>query len=90
MQRPRTGRRTPSTSTGTRGPGSARGPASRLGLPDTVVAVEVGNHAYSFGRYFDCDHQTVLVSGDSARSKMTKEQRAAGMGVWHTGQWLDR
>jgi pyruvate oxidase len=31
---------------------------------DAVIAVDVGNHAYSFGRYFDCrPGQSVLMSG---------------------------
>jgi thiamine pyrophosphate-dependent acetolactate synthase large subunit-like protein len=30
---------------------------------DAVVAVDVGNHAYSFGRYFECTTQSVLMSG---------------------------
>jgi thiamine pyrophosphate-dependent acetolactate synthase large subunit-like protein len=33
-------------------------------LPDdAVVAVDVGNHAYSFGRYFECARQSILMSG---------------------------
>jgi thiamine pyrophosphate-dependent acetolactate synthase large subunit-like protein len=30
---------------------------------DAVVAVDVGNHAYSFGRYFECRRHDVLMSG---------------------------
>ncbi|NQT11238.1 MAG: Rieske 2Fe-2S domain-containing protein, partial [Planctomycetes bacterium] len=30
---------------------------------DAVVAVDVGNNTYSFGRYFECKNQTVLMSG---------------------------
>jgi len=30
---------------------------------DAVVTVDVGNHAYSFGRYFEVDHQRILMSG---------------------------
>lgn len=30
---------------------------------DAVIAVDVGNHAYSFGRYFECDRHTVMMSG---------------------------
>jgi thiamine pyrophosphate-dependent acetolactate synthase large subunit-like protein len=30
---------------------------------DAVVAVDVGNNTYSFGRYFECTRQTVLMSG---------------------------
>jgi thiamine pyrophosphate-dependent acetolactate synthase large subunit-like protein len=36
---------------------------SRLLPADAVVAVDVGNNAYSFGRYFECDRQSVLMSG---------------------------
>ena len=28
-----------------------------------VIAVDVGNNAYSFGRYFECKNQSVLMSG---------------------------
>ena len=30
---------------------------------DAVIAVDVGNHAYSFGRYFECRRHSVLMSG---------------------------
>jgi len=30
---------------------------------DAVVAVDVGNNTYSFGRYFECTEQSVLMSG---------------------------
>lgn len=30
---------------------------------DAVISVDVGNNAYSFGRYFECERQTVLMSG---------------------------
>jgi thiamine pyrophosphate-dependent acetolactate synthase large subunit-like protein len=30
---------------------------------DAVIAVDVGNNTYSFGRYFECTHQSVLMSG---------------------------
>jgi thiamine pyrophosphate-dependent acetolactate synthase large subunit-like protein/nitrite reductase/ring-hydroxylating ferredoxin subunit len=36
---------------------------SRLLPADAVVAVDVGNHAYSFGRYFEVQAQSVLMSG---------------------------
>ena len=36
---------------------------SRLVPADAVMAVDVGNHAYSFGRYFETRGQTVLMSG---------------------------
>jgi thiamine pyrophosphate-dependent acetolactate synthase large subunit-like protein len=31
--------------------------------PDAIIAVDVGNNTYSFGRYFECDRHTVLMSG---------------------------
>jgi thiamine pyrophosphate-dependent acetolactate synthase large subunit-like protein/nitrite reductase/ring-hydroxylating ferredoxin subunit len=30
---------------------------------DAVIAVDVGNNTYSFGRYFECTNQSVLMSG---------------------------
>lgn len=30
---------------------------------NAVIAVDVGNNTYSFGRYFECSNQTVLMSG---------------------------
>jgi pyruvate oxidase len=30
---------------------------------NAVIAVDVGNHAYSFGRYFEMKEHTVLMSG---------------------------
>ncbi|MDT8436203.1 MAG: thiamine pyrophosphate-binding protein [Gemmatimonadota bacterium] len=30
---------------------------------DAVIAVDVGNNTYSFGRYFECTGQTVIMSG---------------------------
>ncbi len=33
-------------------------------VPDNaVIAVDVGNNTYSFGRYFECKHQSILMSG---------------------------
>ncbi|MEQ8717346.1 MAG: thiamine pyrophosphate-binding protein [Acidimicrobiales bacterium] len=36
---------------------------SRLAPPDAVMCVDVGNNAYSFGRYFEVTAQDVLMSG---------------------------
>ena len=36
---------------------------TRIVPEDAVLAVDVGNHAYSFGRYFECTRQSVLMSG---------------------------
>jgi thiamine pyrophosphate-dependent acetolactate synthase large subunit-like protein/nitrite reductase/ring-hydroxylating ferredoxin subunit len=30
---------------------------------DAIICVDVGNNTYSFGRYFECDRQAVLMSG---------------------------
>ena len=37
--------------------------ALRAGDDRAVIAVDVGNNTYSFGRYFECAGQTVLMSG---------------------------
>ena len=31
--------------------------------PDAIIAVDVGNNTYSFGRYFECRGQRILMSG---------------------------
>lgn len=36
---------------------------SKLLPDDAVITVDVGNNAYSFGRYFECKHQSILMSG---------------------------
>jgi len=36
---------------------------SRLVPENAVIAVDVGNNTYSFGRYFECKNQSVLMSG---------------------------
>ncbi|MFH1843314.1 MAG: thiamine pyrophosphate-dependent enzyme, partial [bacterium] len=36
---------------------------NRQAPADAVVAVDVGNNTYSFGRYFECQRQNVLMSG---------------------------
>jgi len=36
---------------------------SDLAPADAVLCVDVGNNTYSFGRYFEVDHQSVLMSG---------------------------
>ncbi len=36
---------------------------SRLAPDNAVIAVDVGNNTYSFGRYFECKNQAVLMSG---------------------------
>ncbi len=36
---------------------------TRLVPEDAVITVDVGNNAYSFGRYFECTRQAILMSG---------------------------
>ncbi len=36
---------------------------SKLVPEDAIIAVDVGNNTYSFGRYFECKAQSVLMSG---------------------------
>jgi len=36
---------------------------SRTADNDAIIAVDVGNNTYSFGRYFECSHQSVVMSG---------------------------
>ncbi len=36
---------------------------TRSAPSDAIIAVDVGNNTYSFGRYFECDKQAVLMSG---------------------------
>ncbi len=36
---------------------------TRTAPENAVIAVDVGNNTYSFGRYFECKHQSVLMSG---------------------------
>jgi len=36
---------------------------SNLAPEDAVITVDVGNNAYSFGRYFECKKQSILMSG---------------------------
>ena len=36
---------------------------TRLVAEDAIIAVDVGNNTYSFGRYFECTRQAVLMSG---------------------------
>ena len=36
---------------------------SQLAPADAVIAVDVGNNTYSFGRYFECRGQRILMSG---------------------------
>ncbi len=49
---------------------------------DAVIAVDVGNNTYSFGRYFECAGQTVLMSGYLGSIGFGYP---AAMGAWAAG-----
>ena len=36
---------------------------TRAAPDDAIIAVDVGNNTYSFGRYFECERQSILMSG---------------------------
>ncbi len=36
---------------------------TRVVPDDAIIALDVGNNTYSFGRYFECERQSVLMSG---------------------------
>jgi thiamine pyrophosphate-dependent acetolactate synthase large subunit-like protein/nitrite reductase/ring-hydroxylating ferredoxin subunit len=36
---------------------------TKVAPPDSIIAVDVGNNTYSFGRYFECENQRILMSG---------------------------
>lgn len=52
---------------------------SHLLPEDAVITVDVGNNAYSFGRYFECKKQSVLISGYLGSIGFAFP---AAMGVW--------
>lgn len=69
---------------------------SRLVPADAIMPVDVGNHAYSFGRYFEPCGQTVLMSGYLGSIGFAFP---AAMGCWAAtrrgpdadgGRWADR
>jgi len=60
---------------------------SRLVPDNAILSVDVGNNTYSFGRYFECKNQSVLMSGylGSIGFGFT-----AAMGAWAATQDIDR
>ncbi len=56
---------------------------SRLVPADAVIPVDVGNNTYSFGRYFECDGQAVLMSGYLGSIGFSLP---AAMGAWAATQ----
>jgi thiamine pyrophosphate-dependent acetolactate synthase large subunit-like protein len=59
---------------------------TRLVPADAIIAVDVGNNTYSFGRYFECDRQAVLMSGYLGSIGFSLP---AAMGAWAATQGDD-
>ena len=53
---------------------------------DAIIAVDVGNNTYSFGRYFECSQQSVLMSGYLGSIGFSFP---AAMGAWAATQEED-
>ena len=53
---------------------------------DAIIAVDVGNNTYSFGRYFECKRQSVLMSGYLGSIGFSFP---AAMGAWAATQDFD-
>ncbi len=53
---------------------------------DAIIAVDVGNNTYSFGRYFECQEQAVLMSGYLGSIGFAYP---AAMGAWAATQEED-
>jgi thiamine pyrophosphate-dependent acetolactate synthase large subunit-like protein/nitrite reductase/ring-hydroxylating ferredoxin subunit len=53
---------------------------------DAIIAVDVGNNTYSFGRYFECERQAVLMSGYLGSIGFSFP---AAMGAWAATQEED-
>ena len=53
---------------------------------DAIIAVDVGNNTYSFGRYFECARQSVLMSGYLGSIGFSFP---AAMGAWAAAQESD-
>jgi thiamine pyrophosphate-dependent acetolactate synthase large subunit-like protein len=53
---------------------------------DAILAVDVGNNTYSFGRYFECQRQAVLMSGYLGSIGFALP---AAMGAWAASQEED-
>jgi thiamine pyrophosphate-dependent acetolactate synthase large subunit-like protein len=59
---------------------------TRVAPSDAIIAVDVGNNTYSFGRYFECDSQSVLMSGYLGSIGFGYP---AAMGAWAATQETD-
>ena len=56
---------------------------SKVAPEDAIIAVDVGNNTYSFGRYFECQKQRVLMSGYLGSIGFSF---SAAMGAWAATQ----
>ena len=56
---------------------------TRLVPENAIVAVDVGNNTYSFGRYFECKRQAILMSGYLGSIGFAF---SGGMGAWAATQ----
>jgi thiamine pyrophosphate-dependent acetolactate synthase large subunit-like protein/nitrite reductase/ring-hydroxylating ferredoxin subunit len=59
---------------------------SQVIAADAIIAVDVGNNTYAFGRYFECVEQTVLMSGYLGSIGFSF---VAAMGAWSATQEED-
>jgi len=59
------------------------GALSRLAPRDAIMPVDVGNNTYSYGRYFECSQQAVLMSGYLGSIGFSLP---AAMGAWAATQ----
>ena len=59
---------------------------SRLVPDNAIIAVDVGNNTYSFGRYFECEQQSVLMSGYLGSIGFSFP---AAMGAWAATQDIE-
>jgi len=59
---------------------------TRFAPDDAVMAVDVGNNTYSFGRYFECTRQSILMSGYLGSIGFSF---SAAMGAWAATQDQD-
>jgi len=56
---------------------------TQLAPADAIIAVDVGNNTYSFGRYFECQEQRILMSGYLGSIGFAF---SAAMGAWAATQ----
>jgi thiamine pyrophosphate-dependent acetolactate synthase large subunit-like protein len=59
---------------------------TRLVPADAIMPVDVGNNTYSFGRYFECERQSVLMSGYLGSIGFALP---AALGAWAATQGTD-